>query len=186
MHDHQTVPGSPATVVTDAGMLALWSPAAFARVVDHASWEPELLEDRDQLRHIRAGALVPVNIHSDGAFGVTVRLGSAEGRARLTDRESAHVFLTSEPYLYRSAGLACLSGIERVSGQPWPGTVRFAVAEGDHEAVVHVIDWEAEPGSVLADGTPSADALPDFVVLLNPATPASGPYRMETATFEQG
>jgi hypothetical protein len=65
-------------MATDAGMLALWSPAAFSKVIDYASWEPERLDDEDRLRHIRAGALMPINIRSDGAFGVVVRVGSAE------------------------------------------------------------------------------------------------------------
>ncbi|MFD8597361.1 hypothetical protein ACFV1L_20390 [Kitasatospora sp. NPDC059646] len=47
-------------------MLALWTPAAFSGVVDYDSWEPELLEDEDRLRHVRAGALVPIDVRSHG------------------------------------------------------------------------------------------------------------------------
>ncbi|MFD8080847.1 hypothetical protein ACFV4F_04015 [Kitasatospora sp. NPDC059722] len=177
---------APVTVATDAGMLALWSPAAFSGVVDHASWEPELSEEEGRLRHIRAGALVPINIRSDGAFGVVVRAGSAAADARLTERESAYVVVSSKPYLLRSRGVACLSGIEAVAGEPWPDTVRLDLADGDHSVVVHLIDWEAEPGST-ADGKPSESALADFVVLVNPASAAaSGPYRVATDTFELG
>jgi hypothetical protein len=91
-------------VATDAGMPARLSPAAFSKVVDYASWEPELLDDEDRLRHIRAGALVPINIHSDGAFGVVVRVGSAEADAGLTERESAYVLVSSKPYFFHSQG----------------------------------------------------------------------------------
>ncbi|MGW3210086.1 hypothetical protein [Streptomyces sp. NPDC001135] len=183
--DDQSAAAVPVTVATDAGMLALWSPAAFSDVVDYETWEPQLLEDEDQLRHIRAGAFVPVNIRSDGTFGVVVRVGSAEGEARLTDRESAYVLVSSKPYFFRSQGVACLSGIEGVCGQPWPDTVQIAVAEGEHAVVVHLIDWEADPGSTLA-GKPSANALAGFVGLINPASSASGPFRVATETFERG
>ena len=35
---------------TDAGMVCLWNPVAFAGVVDYDTWEPELCEDKEILR----------------------------------------------------------------------------------------------------------------------------------------
>ena len=39
-------------MATDAGMFGLWAPAAFGDIVDYDTWESELLEDEDIVRHI--------------------------------------------------------------------------------------------------------------------------------------
>ncbi|WP_433562884.1 hypothetical protein ACQP1O_36480 [Nocardia sp. CA-151230] len=59
---------------------------AFTHVVDYDSWELELLDDEPIVEHIRAGRLVPLNIPSDGEFGVLVRLYST-GTHELSERE---------------------------------------------------------------------------------------------------
>jgi hypothetical protein len=48
--------------------------------------------------------------------------------------------VSSKPYFFHSQGAACLSGIEAVSGQPWPDTVRGDLTDGDHEMAIHLID----------------------------------------------
>ncbi|MFI8287527.1 hypothetical protein ACIGBL_00140 [Streptomyces sp. NPDC085614] len=174
----------PATVATDAGMLVLWDPQRFEAVVDDDAWEDELLEDEDIVRHIRAGALVPVNIGGDGAFAVRVRRGSAAAAAGLTEREAAHQLVASQPYLFVSRGRALVSGIEDVSGDPSDGVIEHPVPEGRHAVVVHLIDWQAEAGSQDAAGRPVPGALPDFVVLINPARPGQGTFRTAVNTFE--
>ncbi|GHA19990.1 hypothetical protein GCM10010329_48890 [Streptomyces spiroverticillatus] len=50
---------------------------------------------------------------------------------------------------------------------------------------MHLIDCEAEPGGRTADGTPSPHALPDFLVLLNPAPSEPGPFRAAVETFDR-
>lgn len=173
------------TLATDAGMLALWDPAHFADVVDYDTWDQQLCEPEDVERHIRAEALVPLDIESDGCWGVLVRVGTWQQPARLTDHESEYRLVTSEPYAYRSEGATCLSGIEAVHVEPWPDVVRVPLAEGRYRVVVHLIAWEDEPGSVGADGDPSDSALPDFVVLIDPAGPGEDGFRTKAVTFDR-
>jgi homoserine dehydrogenase len=72
-------------------MLCVWSQPAFAEIHDYDSWEPELCEDEDIIRHIQAGHFVPINIGSDGVSEVELRVGSAGERAVITDRESKYL-----------------------------------------------------------------------------------------------
>ncbi|MFJ8212100.1 hypothetical protein [Streptomyces sp. NPDC096033] len=174
----------PATVATDAGMLVLWDPQRFEAVVDYDTWEDELLEDEDIVRHIQAGALVPLNVGGDGAFGVLVRSGTVVEPALLTERETAHRLVASQPYLFVSRGRALVGGIEDVSGHASDGVLEHPVPEGRCAVVVHLIDWQAEAGSQDKEGRPVPGALPDFVVLINPAQPGQGSFRSEVNTFE--
>ncbi|MFF3415364.1 hypothetical protein ACFYW9_11770 [Streptomyces sp. NPDC002698] len=173
------------TVATDAGMLALWDPRRFTGIVDYDTWDPQLGEDEDVERHIRIGALVPINIRSDGAFGVLVRTGEVGLLARLTERESRHRLVTSDAYLLHSSGQVWLSGVEAVGAEVWPGTVQCDLPAGRYSVVIHLIAWEDEPGSVDEDGTPSETALSDFVVLINPAMPEQDTFRSAVETFDQ-
>ncbi|MDX2563276.1 hypothetical protein PV371_26960 [Streptomyces sp. TX20-6-3] len=171
-------------VATDAGMLVLWDPERFEAVVDDDSWEDELLEDEDIVRHIQAGALVPLNVGGDGVFGVLVRSGTSAAPAGLTEREAAHQLVTAQPYLFVSRGRALVGGIEDVRGDASDGVVEHPVSEGRHAVVVHLIDWSAEAGSQDDAGRPVPGALPDFVVLINPAQPGWGAFRTAVQTFE--
>ncbi|MET8586417.1 hypothetical protein ABZX39_36955 [Streptomyces collinus] len=173
------------TVATDAGILALWDPQRFTGIVDHDTWDRQLGEDNDIERHIRAGALVPVNIRSDGAFGVLVRIGGVGRLAQLTERERRHCLVTSDAYLLHSSGQVWLSGIEAVGAEAWPGTVQCHLPAGRYSVVIHLIAWEDEPGSVNADGTPSTTALSDFVVLINAAGPEHVAFRTAVETFDR-
>ncbi|MFE7548657.1 hypothetical protein [Streptomyces gardneri] len=175
---------APVTVATDAGMLVLWDPKRFEAVVDYDTWEDELLDDEDIVRHIQAGALVPLNVGGDGAFSVLVRSGTAAAPARLTERETAHQLVASQPYLFVSRGRALVGGIEDVSGDAPDGVIEHPVPEGRHAVVVHLIDWQAEVGSQDKDGRPVPGALPDFVVLINPAQSGQGVFRTAVHTFE--
>ncbi|MET9415354.1 hypothetical protein ABZY03_14455 [Streptomyces klenkii] len=174
----------PATVATDAGMLVLWDSQRFEAVVDYDTWEDELLEDEDIARHIQAGALVPLNVSSDGAFGVLVRSGTAASPAGLTERETAHLLVASQPYLFVSRGRALVGGIEDISGDAPDGVIEHPVPAGGYAVVVHLIDWQAEASSQDEAGRPVPGALPDFVVLLNPAQPGRETFRMAVQTFE--
>ncbi|MFD9051814.1 hypothetical protein [Streptomyces zaomyceticus] len=173
-----------ATVATDAGMLVLWDARRFEAVVDDDTWEDELLEEEDIVRHIQEGALVPLNVGGDGAFGVVVRSGTAAAPAGLTEREAAHRLVASQPYLFVSHGRALTSGIEDVAGDAPAGVLELPVAVGRHAVAVHLIDWQAEAGSRDEMGRPVSGALPDFVVLINPAPPGQGTFRTAPTTFE--
>lgn len=173
-----------ATVATDAGMLVLWDPQRFEAVVDDETWEDELLEVEDIVIHIQAGSLVPLNVGGDGAFGVLVRAGTAAAPAMLTERETAHQLVASQPYLFVSRGRALLGGIEDVSGDTADGVIEHPMPEGRCVVVVHLIDWQAEAGSQDKEGRPVPGALPDFVVLVNPAQPGQGNFRTAVNTFE--
>lgn len=164
---------------TEAGMLAIFSPEGVAGIGEPA---------QDVVRElIDAGALVPINIGGDGAWQVVLRAGGAG----LTEREAAYCLLSSEPYLLACQGMAYVGGIEEVSAQP--EDTGLPVRPGRYSVTVHLIEWEAEPGSRDADGQPTADALPDFVVLLEWDAPLSGElapgapepvYRREPVTFD--
>ncbi|MET9834843.1 hypothetical protein ABZ078_37445 [Streptomyces sp. NPDC006385] len=173
------------TVATDAGMLALWDPQRFAGIVDYDTWDARLGEDKDVERHIRTGALVPVNIRSDGAFGVVVRIGEVGRPAQLTERESRHCLVASDAYLLHSAGQVWLSGIEAVGDDACSETVRFDLPVGRYSVVIHLIAWEDEPGSVNEDGTPSETALSDFVAVINPVAPEQDNFRSAVETFDR-
>ncbi|WP_432753981.1 hypothetical protein ACE1OA_34540 [Streptomyces sp. JL2001] len=55
---------------------------------------------------------------------------------------------------------------------------------GRYAVVVHLIDWQAESGSQDEAGRPVPGALPDFVVLINPAQPGLETLRTAVHTFE--
>lgn len=169
------------TVSTEAGMHALWVPEPFAGVHDDDTWNAEFGDDAGILRHVVAGNLVPINIGSDGVAAFVVRVGDRKDPARLSERETRYVLVSSRPYLLTSRGRALLGGIEDVATEA--GRVHAVpLPRGRYAVTVHLIDWKAEPGAAHHDGTPVGGALPDFVVLLNPAGHATR-YREDLATF---
>lgn len=171
-------------MTTDAGMFGLWSPAVFADVIDYDTWESELLEDADIARHVIAGSFVPINIRSDGAFGIVARLGSAHAPAELTDRERRYAVVCSQPYLFVSNGEARISGIEHVTATD-DAALRIAVPVGRWEVTVWLIAWNEEQGQVGETGRPAPSALPDFTLLINPANNRQGNYRTKIETFDR-
>jgi hypothetical protein len=50
---------------------------------------------------------------------------------------------------------------------------------------VSLIDWEAEPGREGDAGRPTATALPDFTLLINPEDGVAGGHRSKLATFDR-
>lgn len=171
-------------IATDAGMCCLWSPAAFRTVTDYETWESELLDDEDIRLRVAAGVFVPINIRSDGAFGFRVRVGHSSAPAELDERERRYVLVTSEPYRFVSAGEGVVSGIEHVSAAGDRG-LRVPVPSGSWAVTVCLIEWDAEPGQRDDQGRPLPTALPDFVVLINPAGGPQASYRTELETFER-
>ena len=171
------------TIVTGAGMCGMWSPAAFSAVVDLDAWEAALLAEEDIAAHVAAGSFVPLNVGGDGAFGVVARVGATGAPAGLTQPERDWLLVESEPYLFVSAGAAVLSGIEQVAADAGEA-LSLAVPAGRWRVTVALIEWDAEPGSRDHSGGPGPDALPDFVVLVDPDA-RTGPYRSSILTFDQ-
>lgn len=101
-----------------------------------------------------SGRFVPINIRSDGFWGVLVRVGATDDPAILTEREVRYRMATSRPYLFRSAGQPRLSGIEHVEAEPPPERLRFGLPPGPYSVEVTIIAWGDEPRNTLADGSP--------------------------------
>lgn len=171
-------------MATDAGMFGLWSPASFSDVVDYDTWELQLLEDEDIVRHIVAGAYVPVNIGGDGAFQVVARIGSIDCPASLTERERQYLLVSSEPYLFITTGRAVISGIEHVEAEPDQG-LHISLPAGRWSVTISLIEWVAEPGQKDDAGFPAPTPLPDFTLLINPEPGTTGKFRTRVETFDR-
>ena len=163
-----------ADLATDAGMHLLWGREHFPGVVDHDTWESELLDDEDIERHIAAGHVVPIYIHADGVYAFTLRL---ESDARLTPDEQKHVRRASGPYRFVSLGHADLSGLEAIEASvATDGSVVSApLAPAEYSVQVLQMDY----GKVRN----RTDEHPDFIVLVEPATPGTS-YRLSVETFD--
>ena len=171
-------------VTTGSGMFALWERSAFAGVVDYGTWESRLLEDSDIETEIAAGHLVPINIHSDSVSEIEVRVGTKAAPASLSPRESTYLTVsTPAPYMIRAQTILHFGGIEHIHADPGAETGSLSVEAGEYQADVHLIDWQQEPGMTNADGSPTNGALPDFIVILNPAGDPP-PSRNTVNTFD--
>lgn len=169
-------------VRTDAGMFGVWQPEHFAGVTTLDDWEDEVAEDDALLRHVEAGAFVPINIGGDGAFQFTVRRVETPGR--LTERESRYRLVSSKPYLLVTKGPAALGGLEAVGPYSGAGSVDLPTEAGRYAVTVHLIDWMAEPGASGPDGKPTPGALPDFVVEICPEA-GGEEFRLRLDTFDR-
>jgi hypothetical protein len=167
---------------TDAGMHCVWDQTAFAHVDGYDAWSKELENDSDILRHIREGEFVPLNLNSDGAMEIDIRAGIADDRAKLNEREGKYLIVGSEPYRLRSTGQIGVSGIESVEVPPGRDAGSFDLPAGEYEVRVHLIGWDEEPGMQTENG-PAPGALPDYIVLINPARPGAK-FRTELKTFD--
>ncbi|MFE5819191.1 hypothetical protein ACFQ6S_37980 [Streptomyces sp. NPDC056479] len=169
-------------MVTGAGLFGLWRASAFSHVSELDQWEDEVAEDSALERRISDGVFVPINVGGNGAFQVAVRGVAAPGS--LSERERAHLLVSSEPYLLVSDGALELGGLEAVGNYSGAEKVELSLDSGRYAAVVHLVDWQAEPGSQTEDGEPSVDALPDFVVEV--FIPRDGlEFRTKVETFDR-
>jgi len=185
MTDASAVTQTSVLAATDAGMHTLWNPSRFTSITSYETWEDALLEDDDITAHVRAGELVPINIGGDGAFQFLVRVGTQGHAPELTSRESQHLLASSQPYLYLSDGSAFLTGIEHIRADPGPGALALTIPAGPNAVTIHLIDRDSEPGAGEAHGQAASEALPDFAVLINPASTTGGPYRTRLQTFDR-
>lgn len=164
-------------VRTDAGVLGLWCPSAFNAVDDYDSWETHVNERLPDA--IAAGEFVPLNIGSDGAWGVRV---TSSAKA-LSDRERQYEAVTSDPYLLVvSGGEAALSGVEHV-GFSSNAALRIPLDDGRYAVRSTLVSWDEEPGAFGDDGRPSDHALTDFVIQIL-AEDGSEIYRIDEMTFD--
>jgi len=173
----------PKTVFhTDVGMLCLWNCSTYKHITDYDTWEPEFVEDEDIIRNIKKGTYVPINIRSDGVYGAEVKFG---GNATLNERERTYLIASSQPYLIKTDGRIALSGMEHVGSDLTDDIRVFDVEPGEYAVSIHLIDWGKEPGSTGPDGEPSANALPDFVVIVQPRDETISVIRQEVETFNR-
>jgi len=171
------------TVRTDAGLCALWQTEYFSETDDPDDWDDWASDDGLLVGAISAGALVPIGVGSDGVFEVLIRWNfSGSG---LTERERPHVLVSSDPYLIVSRGAVYLGGLEEAGDLPGRDANRIDLPDGRYSAVVHLIDWKAEPDSIGGDGRPREGALPDFVVEISPDEEGRKVYRTKSATFDR-
>jgi hypothetical protein len=170
---------------TDAGMLALWNPRRFADIVDYESWERQLYDNDDILRHVRDGHLVPVNIGGDGAFDFTVRTAT-DGDATPTEREARHLWRSSAPYLLISEGEVCLSGLEHIGADlEYEAVKRIPLRAGRYKVVIHIFDDEAEAAALDDSADPTPNVLSGFLVLIGPKKTPAPTYRVRLKTFDR-
>jgi hypothetical protein len=171
-------------LVTNAGMFGLWRPERFSAVVDLDTWEDEVADNASLAGKIAEGAFVPINVGGDGAFQFMVR-GSAPGES-LSDRERRFLIVSSEPYRLVSGGSVELGALEAVGPQADEQAVSIPLPAGGYSVVVHLVDWQAEPGMVTEDGDPATDALSDFVIEIFDELSAGSVYRTSVETFDRG
>lgn len=171
-------------VGTVAGMHVLWTPTPARRWRDLASW-PRDPAARSELRWmVRSAVMVPIHLQVSGAFAFAVRVGSQDVPAQLTDREDKCRALISAPYRLRTpSGRLFLSGVERLQTMQPVESLRLDVRPGDYAVTIHLIDVDLDPQSKAADGSWRPDALPDFVLTLQPVT-APIDFRDELETFD--
>ena len=101
----------------------------------------------------------------------------------LSDRERAYAVVASEPYLLVvTGGEVCLSGIENVGAASY-AELRLGIPDGRYAVRSTIVAWDDEPGALDAQGRPSADALPDFVLEIQPER-GTEPYRTNELTFD--
>ena len=168
---------------TDAGMHCLWCPTAFRMIDDYEAWEKELLADSAIRRRIKAAQFVPINIGSDGSFEIELRVGTAKTPEALSDREAKYLVVESKPYRFASDGKMCVSGIEYVHCDPTDAVGVLVLPKGEYAVTMHMIGWDEEPGMADKRGLPKKNALPDFVVLVNPQSEGNTRYRTDIETF---
>lgn len=170
-------------VATSAGLFGVWRASAFAYVSELEQWEDEVAETSNLERQISSGAFVPINIGGNGAFQITVR--GVEFPGSLSEREQSYLLASSEPYLLISDGVLELGGLEAVGNYSGAEKVEIQLDSGRYAVVVHLVDWQAEPGSREPHGEPASDALPDFIVEISADLPGQSGYRTKAETFDR-
>jgi hypothetical protein len=166
-----------AVLPTDSGMHGVWDPHAFKGICTFDAWQKRFVENRDIEVSIRAGAFVPVYVHSDGSPLIHVRVARDGQRAALASSEEQHVEQASQEYLFVSQGLLAVGGIEYVGGMAPPSARMMPLASGRWSVQVFALNAPRQP-----DGKVSPD-MADFVILVNPEASPTPRYRESVETF---
>ena len=171
-------------VATGSGMFALWGAK---RLLKRGGLRHLGVEIASGFRHRARDRSRPPGSHQHpcrqrlGDRGPRRKRGSP---ASLTERESGYVMVsTPAAYWLRAQTLLHFGGIEHIHTDQGPETGAVDVPPGDYEVQVHLVDWQQEPGMTRPDGTPNDGALPDFIVVLNPAV-GQRPSRISVNTFD--
>lgn len=154
---------------------ALWDPHHFPMVADPESWQAQLGSEEALLGHVAGGFLVPLRTNAPGVYDLEVRVSWSDAEVGVDEREAGRVLATSGPFLFRSSGLVCFGGLEFLESMPVPEVGTLGILPGDYECRIHLVDWAEEPGCLDEEGLKSQEALPDFIVLLNPVRPGFCP-----------
>lgn len=166
-------------IATNSGLWGLWDYYQYKNVNSYDEWEKLFCEDKDILKQIDISKFVPININSDGCFQFRIKLNEP-----LDERESRYILVKSDEYLLNTDGTVILSGIENIDCAVRDNEcIRFNLNKGYYSIVIHLIEWDAEPNMKLEDGTPSHNALPDFIVSIQPTNNINKSYRKELDTF---
>ncbi|MGW3522273.1 hypothetical protein [Streptomyces olivaceus] len=96
-----------------------------------------------------------------------------------------YLLVSSEPYLLFSDGELELGGLEGVGNYSGVEIVRISLGSGQYAITVHLLDWQAEPGSQGTDENLSPDALPDSIVEIFADSREPSCYRVKIETFER-
>ena len=160
-----------ALLMTDSGMHVIWDRAHFAAVRDYDTWSQDLEDDEDIRRHIVAAHIVPIYIHSDGAFVFEVRaeLGSMPA---LSEDEGRRVVVRSDPYRFACSNHLDISGIEYVSAEVGGNVASLDLKPGLYDVVVHLMDYDDQPQRT--------NDLPDFIITVGPPLAESPRQSIET------
>ena len=159
-------------------MHGLWSPDA-CREVGEQNWGKHFVENAAIEAHIQRGEFVPIYVHSDGAPVIETRVGSKGSPAALTEQEKKWLKTKSEPYLFVSHGVANISGIEYIGGEPTAAVAGIRVAPGRWQVTVYLLQWPEETFDK------KTNYPPDFLVTLNPDDTKLS-YRQSVETFAEG
>ncbi|MET8283563.1 hypothetical protein [Micromonospora sp. NPDC005174] len=163
-------------------MFCLWQPEHFSSIVSQIDWEHRIAPESSVATYIEQGFLVPINLGVDGAFQFLVR--ARGGEFSLSERESRYVAVTSDPYLLIAHGSVVLGGLDAIGVDLDLEELTIPLAPGRHAVTIHLVDWSAEPGSMLEDGEPGANALPDFIVEIRPES-SGVVFRTSVETFDR-
>lgn len=166
-------------ISADAGMWCLWDLDAYEHVDSYDAWEVEFCEDEDILRQIQARTFVPINLFSDGCCKFRLKVDG-----QLEEKERAYLLGESQEYLFRTNGQLALTGLESAGHTPEDG-IFIELEPGAYSVKAYAIDWEEDPDSVDANGDPTEDALPEFIIILTSDPDESKEYFTGLETFKK-
>ncbi len=144
-------------LATDVGLLAVIAPGGLAGRQDNDSWwtDEDLL-----LAEANAGHIIPIETGEEGGFAVRVTFDELDERERRLAAQSALFWL----HVADDGEVAVVSG-EELSFPDTSGAATFWAEPGAYTATVTRLRWTE------AADDDTEDALPDYVVRLQPFEP---------------